>query len=366
MIQKASLPSDTAGLKQWAFPESSALEKSFLRCQMREKRQNLDGRIALYKARKIAENLISLPILSSAKTVALYASMPDEVDTDSIATVLLQQGKKICYPVVCGNDLVFFSVTNLVNDLSRQGVFGIREPRQDGNQPVNPAEIDVFIVPGLVFDIFGGRVGFGRGFYDRYLLRKRPDAHIVAAGFDFQVVHALCTSSDDIPVDIVVTENEIYSSGFSACQSTSEHDTVCLAEKFYDQGLRQGGVIILHAGLGTGKTVFVRGLSRKNQCKEETASPTFIYCREYHGIIPIYHIDGYRVDSLQRADSVFWEELLEQYGLVAVEWGEQLGMLIPKSAVHLFGQITGEEERVWTLFTPLLSQKGLHPSIESF
>ena len=360
MIQQTFSPLDKTGMKQWAFPESNGFDKNTLRKWMKEKRKTQDKRIASYKNNKIAQNLLSMPDIATAKTIGIYASMPEEADTDSIAAALLLQGKQLCYPVVAGKNLQFLSVKNLAEDLSSGGPFGIREPNPLSCQTADPKKIDVFIIPGLAFDIFGDRVGFGAGYYDRYLSGARPDARVIALAYDFQIVHTVPAGEHDIAAERIVSENIIYHPGISAYQSRSEEDTLRLAGLLYDNGLHQGGILVLHANLGTGKTVFVRGLAQKNCCTEDTASPTFIYCREYHGSIPLYHIDGYRVDSLQRSDTVFWEELLEQDGLIAVEWGEQLGSLIPRQAVHLYGTITENGERIWTVLTPLQSQWGLH------
>ena len=87
-----------------------------------------------------------------------------------------------------------------------RGGFGVREP---ASQLPQPAHIDAFIIPGLGFDRHGGRLGYGRGFYDA-ALRKQPAALRIAVGYDFQLQAAIPTGEQDEAVDFVVTPSERY------------------------------------------------------------------------------------------------------------------------------------------------------------
>jgi 5-formyltetrahydrofolate cyclo-ligase len=102
-------------------------------------------------------------------------------------------------------------VQDLENDL-RAGTWGILEPDAARCPPATPAEIDFILVPGLVFDPDGGRVGYGAGYYDRLLgAWPVPVPPLVAAAFDLQVVPAVPVLPADHRVDVVVTESRIYS-----------------------------------------------------------------------------------------------------------------------------------------------------------
>ncbi len=343
-----------------AFPEAVIAEKRALRRCMRQKRTGLDIRAARLKNRRIQEQILSLKELNRANCIALYASMPDEIPTDDLAKSLLQSGKILAYPRVEGRELQFYRVSSLEDDLTCRGSFGIREPDPAHSKHVPIESIDLFIVPGLAFDPFGNRIGFGAGYYDRVLNQKRPDARSVAVAFEFQVVHAIRPAEHDRPVDWIVTEDCLYQAAFSTIQCPGEDATRAWARRLLQNGLGSDSTLALHADLGVGKTVFVQGLADALEGEKEIISPTFIYCREYPGRIPLIHVDAYRLDGVSEADEPFWDEILDREGLRVVEWAERLGERLPKSAIHIFGQIRENNVREWTLFTSLRDQLRLH------
>ena len=105
-------------------------------------------------------------------TIAVFAALPGEVDLSEL--VIRHPERRWVYPRVNGNDLTFHAVTDPSAELST-GAFGIREP-SSSLAPVAIGRIDVFLCPGLAFDARGGRLGRGRGFYDRMLAGARADA----------------------------------------------------------------------------------------------------------------------------------------------------------------------------------------------
>ena len=178
--------------------------------------------------------------------------------------------------------------------------------------------------------------------------------------FEFQVECAIPTLDHDCSVDLIVTEKNVYHPMISTTRCPKEPDTRALAASILERGLQPGTVIALHADLGTGKTVFVKGLAAALHTREEAVSPTFVYCRHYHGTQDLFHVDAYRLDSISGPDEAFWNETLGERGIISVEWAERLGTLMPKDAVHLFGSKLDSGDRDWTLFTPLAAQQGLH------
>lgn len=120
-------------------------------------------------------------------------------------------GKRIALPRVeqDSGDLLAFEIFDLSRDLS-PGYRGIPEPQEKGGQPVKVEELGFIIVPGLVFDHRGYRLGYGKGYYDRFLSRlsgrKIPSAGLA---FDFQVVEELPVSPRDFPLDLIITEKRI-------------------------------------------------------------------------------------------------------------------------------------------------------------
>ncbi len=357
---KKQLFDQYAHLKESAFPESQKRDKSIVRKELREKRKSQDERVAHAKSRSIMEKLIVLPELTNTEWVAAYSSVQEEVKTDHLLSFIINAGKKLVLPKVEGKILRLYHVKNLERDLISGGSYGIREPDPALCEEIPPEKIDLFITPGVGYDCFGGRIGFGGGFYDRLLLHKLEDVLTIGIAYEFQVVHAVPTTTTDVPIDCIVTERSIYQPRFSAFYSKSVSDTENLAKQIIRNGLDKGGIIAFHGDLGTGKTLFIKAMADELGVKEKAASPTFVFCREYHGTIPVYHLDCYRMNTVATYEEEYWAEILESDGLIAIEWAERLGSLLPKQSIHVFGKILKEEEREWTLFTPLQSHLSLH------
>ena len=134
------------------------------------------------------------------RTIALYHPLPREVDFTSTHRQL--SDFTWVYPKVSGNELSFHAINDLATELSA-GAFGILEPA-DGLPTVPIGAIDAFICPGLAFDPRGGRLGRGRGFYDRMLAQARPDALKVGACYEPQYVEDTHAEAHDVHMDHVI------------------------------------------------------------------------------------------------------------------------------------------------------------------
>jgi 5-formyltetrahydrofolate cyclo-ligase len=134
------------------------------------------------------------------QTIATFAALPDEVDLTEL--VILFPEKRWLFPRVDGEQIQFHAITNPAQDLAR-GAFGILEPRTD--LPVVPInEIDAFLCPGMAFDRQGGRLGRGKGFYDRLLSQARSDAHKIGVAFASQIVPDTYGELHDIAMDEII------------------------------------------------------------------------------------------------------------------------------------------------------------------
>lgn len=134
------------------------------------------------------------------RTVALYHPLPGEIDFTATHRGLPHL--TWVYPKVSGDELSFHAINDLAAELST-GAFGIREPAD--NLPAVPIEaIDAFICPGLAFDPHGGRLGRGRGFYDRMLAQARADALKVGACYESQYVKDTHAEAHDVHMDHVI------------------------------------------------------------------------------------------------------------------------------------------------------------------
>ncbi len=149
-----------------------------------------------------------LPELQRAKTVLMFLSIADEVNTFPIIADALAAGKTVAVPKVDRKRKTMDAV--VLRDLSRDlvpGVFGILEPR--GREVVAPGAIDFVLVPARGFDHEGNRIGRGGGYYDRYM--AHPDFHATRCGVAFapQVLDAVPHDTHDLPVEVLVTEDGV-------------------------------------------------------------------------------------------------------------------------------------------------------------
>ncbi|UFS68765.1 5-formyltetrahydrofolate cyclo-ligase [Geomonas sp. RF6] len=149
----------------------------------------------------VQRRFLSLPEFAAASTVALYSPIRNEVETSLVAREALRLGKELLFPAVVGPELEFRRVAAL-SDLAR-GAFGILEPQ---GEPRHPLTADLIVVPGVAFDLFGRRIGYGRGFYDRALHRMEGSGRLVGFCYDFQLVEEIAGEPHDVMMDLVVTE----------------------------------------------------------------------------------------------------------------------------------------------------------------
>jgi 5-formyltetrahydrofolate cyclo-ligase len=152
---------------------------------------------------EVARNVLALPAVVDARTVMAFSSFGSEVDTGPIIERLERDGRRVALPRMEGRIIV--AVAYRSGDQVKPSSFGALEPA--GGETVAPGEIDVVIVPGLAFDRSGHRIGYGRGFYDRFLGALRPDALTVGICFSVQLVDEVPHGRGDRPVDVVVTED---------------------------------------------------------------------------------------------------------------------------------------------------------------
>lgn len=155
-------------------------------------------------SQNIQQGLLATAEFSSAFCIVLYSPVRGEVLTDLLAEKAQQLGKRLIFPRMRGRQL------DLVETASRDellpGPFGILEP--SGDHTVAIGEVDLLVVPGVVFDRAGHRIGYGKGFYDR-LLHGAEHACKAGIAFDFQLVEALPVEAHDVRMDLLVTESTL-------------------------------------------------------------------------------------------------------------------------------------------------------------
>lgn len=183
--------------------------KNEQRRYLRKLRNELTGEEVAEKSSAISERLVSMDTYKSASTVMLYLSAKNEVDTISLVKKALSDEKKVVVPVTnISDNTLTLSYLDSMEDLC-EGAFGIPEPRVVKVCP--DSSIELVIVPGLGFDQSGGRIGYGKGYYDRVFARL--DAVKTALCYDFQLIDKVCTEEHDVAMDFIITESRVVDCG---------------------------------------------------------------------------------------------------------------------------------------------------------
>lgn len=157
------------------------------------------------------EFLEGAPRGSYSENVHCYVSTGAEVDTRQIIARLLEAGKKVFVPLMGrGSRVTQIQILGMHELIP--GKMGILEPKPEivatQGRHVEAREVGLYLVPGVAFDRFGYRLGYGKGFYDRLLAQVNPSATKVGLCFSAQVVDSIPRFEHDIPVDVLVTEEQ--------------------------------------------------------------------------------------------------------------------------------------------------------------
>ncbi len=161
------------------------------------------------RSAEIEQNILALKEFRDARCVAAYVSVPFEVRTDALMLECLKTGKTLVLPRAIWSErrMEMIGVGDIDTALV-PGPKGIMEPV--GQEIISPEKIDIVIVPGRAFDRSCNRVGQGGGFYDAFLAELRPDCVRCAPAFDVQILDSVPVHDHDLPVDMVVTERDVY------------------------------------------------------------------------------------------------------------------------------------------------------------
>lgn len=180
-------------------------DKKELRSYIKTKRKSVENKAE--KDSLVAQNLLSLDEIKKADTVLCYISLDDEICTDEIVRVLLDSGKRVGAPYCVDNNgnMDFYYITDF-DDLRIQS-FGVREPVIEKCKKVTSFDNTIIILPGLCFDPNGNRLGYGKGYYDRFL--QIHSLISVGLCYNSLIVKKVPTDMYDKKADIIVTENDI-------------------------------------------------------------------------------------------------------------------------------------------------------------
>lgn len=174
------------------------MDKRELRKTIRESKRHFDREALDEMSLAVIRRLTAHPRFAAARTVMLYHSLDDEVDTRRMLAEM--RGKTILLPRVTGETDMSLRLYTGPDDLSR-GAFGIMEPC--GSVFTDYSRIDLAVIPGMAFDRLGHRLGRGKGYYDRFLTLV-PQAYKIGVCFPFQLVDTVPTVPTDVIMDEVV------------------------------------------------------------------------------------------------------------------------------------------------------------------
>lgn len=174
--------------------------KQQIRAVLKENRKQLSPEKIVKKSERICENLLKYILKDNPEMIYFYYPLGSEVNLLPLAEILLMEGIKIAFPRTNHESMDFYPVTSLCD--FQKGTLGIMEPIGK-----NPSEksTPLVLVPGLGFDEKGNRIGYGKGFYDRYFSRF-PDCRKIGIAYDIQIIKKIPINSHDIPMDMIITE----------------------------------------------------------------------------------------------------------------------------------------------------------------
>ncbi len=185
-----------------------------LRKTMLARRDELPVAEQVEKSEKILVSLLELPEIQKSSTIFVYVNFRSEVQTLPFLRWCIQQGKRVTVPLtlVRERQLQAIRITDPDKDLGL-GYCGIPEPVLDlrRTMEIDPASIDVVVIPGSVFDRRGGRLGYGGGYYDRFLSRDAPGATRIALAYELQLIETVELQPHDQLMDRLITEQNSYS-----------------------------------------------------------------------------------------------------------------------------------------------------------
>ena len=175
-------------------------DKRALRKQIREMKRRFTPQELAEQSLPIMKALLADKAVAEARTILMYYSLPDEVDTHDAVNQLVRRGKTVLLPRVIDGENMEIRLYEKPEDL-QEGSYGIMEPT--GKPFTDYAVIDVAVVPGMAFDESGRRLGRGKGYYDRFL-PKAVNACKIGVCFGFQKLEAVPADGNDVRMDRII------------------------------------------------------------------------------------------------------------------------------------------------------------------
>jgi 5-formyltetrahydrofolate cyclo-ligase len=186
------------------------MNKEEIRRKILKKRLSLSSEDIRDKSRKVFLNLADTVEYTNSQNIMFYVATRSEVQTEEMIKMSIKMGKNVFVPIILSEciNLAPSKIFDFNTELEK-GKKGILEPKKEYYRLFPPEDIDLIIIPGVAFDLYGNRIGRGFGYYDNFLRKIRSSAKIVALAFEMQIVKKIPNDKNDIPVHKIITEKRI-------------------------------------------------------------------------------------------------------------------------------------------------------------
>jgi len=183
------------------------MDKNVLREEIKAKRAKVNPRDIAKFNKDIVSHISVSRMFLEGKVIMGFLAMDSEAQIDKVLQLALTSAKIVCVPKIIDNQGTMQAVNIASLDNMPKDSYGIRTPAEP-TETINPADIDLVLVPGLGFTSEGGRLGRGKGYYDRFLLQCTK-AKFLGVGYEFQVVKELPLNGHDVKIHYLVTEKAL-------------------------------------------------------------------------------------------------------------------------------------------------------------
>lgn len=188
-------------------------KKQLIRRELLKRRNSLNEDDVSSFSQLIIGKILRMQEFFESNVIMTYINFDNEVITTDLINKCFLMGKKVTVPAIVNiDDKKTKMVTSQIYDWNCmvKGKYGILQPDYRFLHIIEPKEIDFILIPGIAFDKKKNRLGFGKGYFDRFLIQTRKNCYKVGLAYDFQVIDELPVESHDIPLDFIVTEKRIF------------------------------------------------------------------------------------------------------------------------------------------------------------
>jgi len=187
------------------------MNKSEIRKAISKRRKSMSENEVKEKSKIIIDKLMNTEEFKKAENLMVFLSFDNEVYTFNLIEKAMSMGKKVIVPYTVKEtfEIIPTLLKNMEEDL-KVSKYGYMEPKKDKIQQILEENIHMTVVPGLAFDKKMNRIGFGKGYYDRYLAKTRKESKNIALAYEYQVLEEIPTDDFDVKMDCIITEENTY------------------------------------------------------------------------------------------------------------------------------------------------------------